>query len=77
MHHCVARLETSQGRSSDFTGESGAATKTDLVIGEKASHYKPFPSRPRLPSQDSSCGTRPSTQSELAETHEYIVLGFR
>ncbi len=77
MHHCVARLETSQGRSSDFTGESGAATKTGTTIGGKAFRNAPFSSRLRLPSQDSSWRTRLSTESEIAETHEHLVLRFR
>ena len=74
---CAATLEASRGRSSDFTGESGAATKTDTAIGEKAFSNKPFPSRSRLPNQDSSCGASLSTESKIAETHEHIVLGFR
>ncbi len=73
----AARLEASQGRSPDFSGASGAATKTDAPIGGKAFTSKLFSSRLRLPDQDSSRGIRPSTESEFAETHEYIILGFR
>jgi len=74
---CDSRLEASRGRSSDFTGESGAATKTDTTSGEKTFSNKRFLLRLRLPNQDSSWRTRPSTERESPQAHEHIVPEFR